>query len=135
MAYEESLRSISLNADSSLAVSTGVPGVNTTGAANAGNQYKLVKVTGAHQVGIVAAVGDAAIGILQNKPQGTGQAATVAIRGVSKAKVDGAISAGAKVYAASDGRVSATATNATFVGTALDAATAANQLIPVLLGL
>jgi hypothetical protein len=134
MAYEESLRSITLNADSSLATATGVPGVNTTGAANAGNQYKLVKVTGAHQCGLVSGATDAVVGVLQNKPQGTGQAATVAIRGVSKVKAAVAIGAGVKVYAAADGRVNVTNTG-TFVGTSLDAATAADQLIPVLLNI
>lgn len=135
MAYEEAVRSITLNADSSLAVATGVPGAPGSPTDNSGKQYHAVKVTGSHQVGVLAAATDACVGVMQNKPQATGHAATVAIRGVSKVKVAGAISAGATVYAAADGRGTATGTpgTTTVLGVALMASTAANELIPVLL--
>lgn len=135
MAYEEAVRSITLNADATLAVATGVPGAPGSPADNSGKQYQAVKITGSHQVGLLAAATDAAVGIVQNKPQATGHAATVAIRGVSKVKVAGAISAGAVVYAAADGRGTATGTpgTTTVLGIALMASTAANELIPVLL--
>lgn len=135
MAYEEAVRSITLNADNTLAVRTGVPGVAGSPTDNSGHQYQAVKVTGAHQVGLLGAATDSVVGVLQNKPQNQGNAATVAIRGVSKVKVAGAISAGATVYAAADGRGTATGTAGTtsVLGVALAASTAANELIPVLL--
>lgn len=138
MAYEEAVRSISLNADNSVAVLTGVPGTPgmPTGTASAGNQYKAVKVTGAHQVGLASAVTDSIVGILQNKPQNAGNAATVAIRGVSKVRVSTTVTAGNPVYLAADGRGSSTqATGAIKLGVALDTATAADTLVPVLLQL
>jgi len=84
MAYEESLRTISLDADSSLAVYTGVPGQPGSLSPNSGNLYKFVKVTGAHQCGLAtAAANEVVVGVLNNKPQVTNMAATVAIGGVS----------------------------------------------------
>ena len=134
MAYEESIRSITLNADATLAIRTGVSGAPGSPVDNAGNQYRGVKVTGSHQVGLPAAVGDAVVGIMQNKPQVAGEAATVAIRGVSKVRVNGAIAAGATVWLAADGRGTATtAAGTTALGVALTAAAGANELIPVLL--
>jgi len=86
------------------------------------------------------------IGILQNKPN-TGQAASVMLYGISKAVASGAISVGSPVVAAANGQV---ATAGTFhnhgaassnpptaqqriLGFALTAATAAGQVIEVLL--
>lgn len=137
MAYEESIRSITLVADSSVGVYTGVPGLPGSASPNGGKQYHFVKVTGAATVGVVSGVTDEVVGVLQNKPQNTGAAATVAIRGVSKVTADAAIAAGAVVYTSADGQVtsdSATGT-ATRVGIALQAASAAGELIPVLLQL
>lgn len=134
MAYEESIRSISLNADSSLAVKTGVPGTDGMPADNSGNQYRFVSITGAHTVGRADANDtDAIVGVLQNKPQVTGEAATVAIRGVSKVRAAGAISAGANVYVDASGLGTATAGTSRVVGVALAAAGGADELIPVLL--
>jgi hypothetical protein len=87
MAYEESLRSITLNADATLAVYTGVPGQPGSPSPHGGKQYHFVKVTGVHQVGLAGATGSV-VGVVQNKPQGTGNAATVAIAGVSKVVSD-----------------------------------------------
>lgn len=94
MAYEESLRSISLNADSSLAVYTGVPGQPGSTDPNYGQQYRFVKVTGVHQVGLLTGPLEIAVGVMQNKPQVTDQAATVAIRGVTNMMAGAAITAG-----------------------------------------
>lgn len=83
MAFEEGVRSISLAADSSLAGYTGVPGLPGSANPNYGKgQYRFVKVTGEATVGLADADDGACIGVCQNKPQVTGQAATVAIRGV-----------------------------------------------------
>lgn len=133
MAYEESIRSITLNADSTLAVRTGVAGAPGSPTDNAGNQYRGVKVTGSHQVGLPSAVGDGVVGILQNKPQVTSEAATVAIRGVSKVRMASTVAAGAVVYLAADGRGTSVATGATRLGIALTAGAAVDQLVPVLL--
>jgi hypothetical protein len=94
-----------------------------------------VKVTGAHTCGVASAVGDKVIGVLQNKPQTTGAAATVAIRGVSKVVSDKAVAAGADVYISADGQATDVLTGATRVGVALSTTTAAGELLVVLLQL
>src|SRR5690606_3819398 len=103
MAYEESLRSISLNADATLAVYTGVPGMPGSPSPNYGQQYRFVKVTGAHQVGLATAGSDVVVGVMQNKPQVAGQAATVSIHGVSMVMAGAALDAGDSVEADSTG--------------------------------
>lgn len=135
MAFEESLRSVSLTADSSLAGYTGVPGLPGSADPNSGKQYRFVKVTGAKQVGLVTANTDAAIGVCQSKPQTTGAAATVGIRGISFVVAGAAVSAGAKVTSDSTGRAIALPGSGSPVtyGIALTAASAAGELISVLL--
>lgn len=135
MAYEEAIRSITLNADSSLAVYTGVPGQPGSADPNGGKQYHFVEVTGVHQVGIAnGSSGEVCIGVLQNKPQYSGNAATVAIRGVTKVVSDVAITAGAKVYVSSDGQATGTAsTSAQVVGIAVSTTANAGELVSVLL--
>lgn len=81
--FEEILRSISLVADASLAGYTGLPGLPGSAVPNTGKQYRFVKVTGKIQVGLATAGSDRAIGVLQNKPQKLGEAATVAVFGAS----------------------------------------------------
>lgn len=132
MAYEESLRSITLNADATLAVVTGVPGQPGSAAPNGGKQYHFVKVTGVHQVGIAGAADTAVIGVLQNKPQNTGNAATVGIRGVSKVVSDVAITAGDAIKVSSDGQAAKTGSGPV-VGVALNTTANAGELVSVLL--
>lgn len=135
MAFEESIRSITMVSDDTLAIRTGVAGAPGSPTDNAGNQYRGVKVTGSRTVGLATGTGDLCIGVLQNKPQVTGEAATVAIRGVSKVRAAGAVAAGAIVYLTADGRGSATGTagTTTQLGIAITAAAGANELFPVLL--
>lgn len=133
MAYEESLRSISLNADSSLGIYTGVPGQPGSPDPHGGKQYHFVTVTGVHQVGLAAATGSV-IGVMQNKPQGTGQAATVAIRGVSKVVSDVAITAGDPIYSSADAQAAKTGSGPV-VGVALSTTANAGELVDVLLTL
>lgn len=128
MAYEESLRSISLDADSSLAVYTGVPGIPGSASPNSGKQFRFVKVTGAHQVGLSTADTDHVIGVMQNKPQVTGQAATVAIHGVSMVQAGGTVAAGDQVGPDANGQAVSGGTHGTALGSA-----ASGQLVPVLL--
>lgn len=138
MAYEEFLHSISLDADASVGIFTGVPGIAGGPANNSGVQYRFVKPVGEHQVGLVAAATDTVIGVLQNKPQGTGHAATIGISGVSKVEAGGAIAAGANVVTDTSGRAVAAGTagaGTAVLGTAVHSSAVAGELIPVLLRL
>jgi len=132
VAYEESLRSITLNADATLATYTGVPGLPGSASPNGGKQYHFVKVTGVHQVGIANATDTSVVGVLQNKPQVTGGAATVGIRGVSKVVSDVAITAGDRIQVSSDGQAAKTGTGPV-VGVALTTTANAGELVSVLL--
>lgn len=131
MAYEESLRSITLNADSSLGIYTGVPGQPGSPDPHGGKQYHFVKVTGVHQVGLAGATG-AVVGVLQNKPQGTGQAATVGFHGVSKVVSDVALTAGDAIKVSADGQAAKTGAGPT-VGIALSTTANPGELVNVLL--
>ena len=118
MSYEESLKSISLDADASIGIYTGVPGLPGSAKPNTGKQYTFVKVTGIHQAGL-AGTGDKVVGVLQNKPQQPGAAATVAYSGVSNVSVGAAFSAGDLITQDANGAATAgDASNA--VGIALD---------------
>lgn len=109
--YEEALTSISLNADSSIGIYTGVPGQPGSAVPNYGKMYTFVKVTGANQVGLCVAATDPYVGILQNKPQKPGAAATVGILGVSNVVCGGIVSAGDKVAPDSAGKAVTDGTN------------------------
>lgn len=135
MSYEESLKSISLNADASLAQYTGVPGLPGSPQVNYGKQYRFVKVTGLHQVGLSTAAADVTVGVMQNKPQVVGQAATVGIFGVSNVMSGGAFDAGDLVTTDDEGRAVATVTASEAYGVALGDASGENVLAPVLLKL
>jgi hypothetical protein len=137
--YDESIRSITLDADSSLGVYTGVPGLPGSASPNKGKQYCFVKVTGAHQCGLAdGTANEVVVGVMQNKPQVTGAAATVAIRGVSLVEAGDTVTAGQaiKVETTTGNGVAASLPSdaALVVGVALGGA-AAGQLVPVLLRL
>jgi len=139
MAYEESLKSISLDADSSIAIYTGISGQPGAASPNSGKQFHFVKVTGPHQVGLAVAADDEVVaGVLQNKPQVVGEAATVGLFGVSMVEAGDTVTAvqGAKVD--STGRavtwVAGTDDADLRVGTFIGSA-AVGQLVPVLLHL
>lgn len=136
MAYEEGLRSITLLADSTIAVYTGPPGMAGSASPNSGKQYRFVKLTGKELVGLAdGTANEQTIGILQNKPQAVNQAATVGIRGVSLCVVatGQTFSGGESVQVGSDGGA-ATGTLGTdeIVGYALTDG-GAGELISVLL--
>lgn len=106
MAYEESLRSISLDADSSLAGYTGVPNQPGSAVPNYGKAlYRFCKITGTHQVGRAGSddVADV-VGVVQNKPQVVGQAATVGIRGVTNLLAGAKVEPGQHVVPDDEGR-------------------------------
>lgn len=133
MAFEENLYSISLAADDSIAVYTGVPGQPGSPQPNSGFQYRFVKVTGKAQVGLCKAAADPAVGVLQNKPQVVGQAAQVGLWGVSKVQAGAAISAGDMVTSDATGQAVKATDAATRRGTALTSAANAGELVSVLL--
>lgn len=138
MSYEESIKSISLDADSSVGIFTGVPGQPGSASPNGGKQYCAVKLTGNHQVGLAASLGSTpkVFGVLQNKPQRPGEAATVCIFGVSNVLSGAAFAAGDYLTTDSAGRFIANGTSgSTTVSNIIAVApvTGANQLAPALL--
>lgn len=135
MAYEEVLQSITLDADASIGVFTGVAGLRGAPANQSALQYRFVKITGEHTAGLVSTpASDLVVGVLQNKPQTTGDAATVGVNGISKVEVAGAIGAGAAVYTDSVGRATTTAAGA-ILGYAIHSTAAAGELGTILLRL
>lgn len=112
MATEQNLRNISRDADASVGVFTGHPGLPGSAVPNLGKQYRFLKLTGTNQVGLATAATDPVAGILQNKPQGPGHAATVGYEGQSLV-VAGAnnINAGDLVAPDSQGRAVTDATH------------------------
>lgn len=135
--YDESIRSITLDADTSLDVYTGVPGQPGSPQPNKGFQYRFVEVTGAHTCGLADETSTYPVGVLQNKPQTIGSACTVAIRGVSLVEAGDTIVAGNAIVVddtiPGTGVPSGTSGAGTVVvGIALGGA-AVGQLVPVLL--
>lgn len=82
MSYQESLKKISLDADASIAGFTGISGMPGAASPNYGKMYSALKITGSHTVGLATSsdIKIKVIGVLQNKPQKLGTAATVALR-------------------------------------------------------
>jgi hypothetical protein len=101
-------------------------------ASMAGKKYSAVKVT-AEDTFDVCAAGEKTIGFLQNEVI-SGEAGQVMINGVTMAKAEAPIAAGAKVAAGAAGTVKTAVSTNTVNGTALAAATAAGDIIPVLIG-
>jgi hypothetical protein len=101
--YEEAVQSISLDADASIGIYTGVPGLPGSASPNGGMQYRFVKITGVHQAGLATAAADPVVGVLRNKPQHTGDPATVGVRGVVLLTAGAAISAGMALCSNSTG--------------------------------
>lgn len=135
MSYEESLRSVSLLADSSLAGYTGVPGLPGSADPNSGKAlYRVVKVTGKNTVGATTAASDLSFGVCQSKPQVTGQACTVAIRGITNV-IAGAnnLTAGAEVTSGNAGQVVAATTGNIVIGVLLAGSSAVGEQIPMLI--
>lgn len=128
MAYEENLRSITFEADASIGIFTGPAGLAGSAVPNTGMQYRFVKIVGKDTVGLAVAATDVSAGVLQNKPQQAGAAATVGYEGVSFVMTGGVISAGDLVAPDATGRAVTDATNGRWQ--ALHPAAAAGVLIP-----
>lgn len=135
MAYEEVLASITLDADASIGVFTGVAGLRGGPANNSALQYRFVKITGEHTAGLVTTPAtDFVVGVLQNKPQVVGDAATVAYLGITKVEAAGALAAGAQVYADASGRATSVVGGAV-LGYTIHSTATAGELATVLLRL
>lgn len=130
MAYEETLRAFTLDADSSIGVYTGPPGVVGSASPNYGKQYHFVKITGPRTAGLAGA-GEAAVGVLQNKPQKTGTGATVAYQGISMVFAGANITAGQEVQSNASAQAVPKAAGLA-LGIAIEGA-ASGELCPVLL--
>ena len=130
MSYDESLRTITLDADASLGIYTGVPGLPGSAVPNTGKMYCFVKVTGVRQCGLSVLATDLSVGIMQNKPQKPGQAATVGISGVSNVQVGGVVNAGDRVAPNASGQGVTDAVNGKWI--ALATSTVVGEIIPVL---
>lgn len=93
-------------------------GFCTASVSLASNQFYAVKITGAEQVGLVAATNDVVLGILQNTPL-AGQAADVGFLGVSKCYAGASITAGNQLGVNTSGQI-VTWSAGTVVGQALE---------------
>jgi len=110
-------------------VSTTVPGAEAAADLSA-HQFKLVKMT---STGVnLCGAGEAALGVLQNKPDALAQAATVWGPGsTSKVVAGAAVAKGAKITSDATGRAVTAASGNYEAGQALDAASAAGNLITI----
>lgn len=105
MAYEENLKSISYDADASIGIYTGVPGQPGSAVPNSGMMFRALRLTGKNQVGLATAGTDSVFGVLQNKPQKPGQAATVGYDGVTWCMAGAAVAVGDRVVPDVNGRL------------------------------
>lgn len=97
---------------------------------NGSGQFLFVYVSAARVVTVQTSSGGAVYGILQNTPA-SGQAADVGIMGISKVVAGAAITAGANLMCDTAGRAIAQTSTNIIAAVALEAATAANQIITV----
>ena len=95
-------------------------------------QYYFVKITADNTVNVCAAVTDIPIGVLQNAPA-SGEAASVMLYGISKVSANEAIAVGNNIGTGDDGQADVVAagtdTTVRLVGQALEAASAAGEII------
>jgi hypothetical protein len=97
---------------------------------NGSGQFLFVYVSAARVVTVQTSSGGAVYGILQNTPA-SGQAADVGIMGISKVVAGAAITAGANLMCDTAGRAIAQTSTNIIAAVALEAATAAGQIITV----
>jgi len=96
-------------------------------------QYYFIAHASDGQIDPVGTLGANADGVLQNAPSVAGQPATVGIFGVSKVVANAAITRGAQVSSASNGKATTALTTHRVLGIALEAAAADGDIISVLL--
>ena len=115
MALEESLRSISLPAAGDLSSS----------------QYLFGKINSSGQVA-VCPDGGKADGVIQNDPAAAGRAVQLGIAGRSKIVAGGVVGAGDSVSCDASGRAVSVASGDYSLGTAVEAASAAGDVISII---
>ncbi len=103
MTYEENLTNVSREAGGDLS----------------GDQFRFVLIAGDGQVDVNTSAGGAVSGVLQNKPGAAGDAATVAIAGVSKVIAGGTIDEGDLIQSDGSGDAIAASTADYVVGIAM----------------
>jgi hypothetical protein len=99
---------------------------------SSGKQYVGLKLSGALAVDISSVAGSSIIGVLQNKPV-LGEAAEIITHGISKCQADAAVAVNVQVSVSADGQFKTAVSGDVIVGTALEAAGAAGEIIAVLL--
>jgi hypothetical protein len=117
MAYEESLKSVSFEANADLS----------------SHQYKFVQLNSSRKLILNVTDGAMCIGVLQDKPAASGRVGAVAVEGVTKVVANGIIAVGAPVSSTNAGLAQTAGTGDVILGTAVTASSGANQVISVLL--
>jgi hypothetical protein len=110
-------------------VATEQPGFSITREAAAdlsAKQYTFVKVDSSGKAAAAGTAGEVVVGVLQNKPSASGQAATVVVTGVSKVYAGGSIDEGDLIKTANDGQALAAVKGTTNTG---DAGGASDPLV------
>ncbi len=114
-----------------------IPGLSAaadlSGASGGEKQYIVVRMAAATTVNIcsevlVAGALKSPLGVLQNKPK-SGEAASVAVMGLSKIRGGGTVTAGAFIAHNSSGMVVDAVSGDVVCGRALETATAANEIV------
>jgi hypothetical protein len=104
------------------------------GADISASQFRFMAYASDGQIDPVGTAGAAAVGVLYNLPAAAGRAAQVAVRGKVKVVAGAAITRGAKVSSDNVGRAITAVSTHHVLGTALQAAGAAGEVIEVELG-
>lgn len=98
-------------------------------------QYLFVDVNSDGQVAVEKSAGAAVVGVLQDKPSAQGRPACVMLSGVSQVVAGAAFAAGARVTVDTAGKAQEATSGQYIHGTALKAATAADDRVAILLQL
>lgn len=134
----EAERAITLAADETLAQFTGPPGIPGSAPLGKGDgkhtgfSLRFVKPTGPDLCGL-ATDGKRVVGLMANKPQVAGDAATVVIRGRAIARAGGALAAGDLVTCNNKGKAVKAVAGDRVLGTALTDAAGEDLQVSVLL--
>lgn len=119
MSYNENMQTITLEAGADLST----------------KQYLFHAQATDGQIDPCGTQGIDSVGVLQNKPDAAGKAATVAVAGVTKVVAAGAINPGALVMTDNAGKAVAASSTAIALGRHVGTVAAASgDVIPVLLG-
>ena len=113
--------------ENALTVITAVAGTDLSA-----KQYYFVTLASDGQID-PSGDGDRSLGVLQDDPSAAGQAAAVAVAGISKVVAGGNITVGQTVTSTSTGKAKTAASGDVIMGIALATSSGDGQIIPVLL--